>query len=65
MSTILCSLAYKYGTDKVQHGYTLYYNELFKNSKNDKFNFLELGIFKGSSILMWNEYFINANIYIV
>ena len=30
----LCNLAIKYGTDKVNHGYTLYYNELFQKNKN-------------------------------
>ena len=31
--TELCNLARKYGTDKVIHGYTLYYNELFQKKK--------------------------------
>ncbi len=63
--TYLCNIANKYGTDKVQHGYTLYYNDLFNNDKDKNLNFLELGIFKGASILMWNEYFKNSSIYCI
>ena len=64
MLTELCSLAVKYGTDKVNHGYTLYYHDLFKNNRNIK-NILELGIFRGASTKMWNEYFPDANIYCI
>jgi len=60
---ILSELALKYGTDKLSHGFTKVYNDLLNDIKNDKFNFLEIGVFYGSSIKMWNEYFINANIY--
>ena len=31
--------------------------------KNEIFNFLEIGVFYGNSINMWNEYFKNANIH--
>ena len=63
--TELCNLARKYGTDKVIHGYTLYYNELFQKKKDENLNFLELGIFRGSSILMWHDYFVNSTIYCI
>ena len=64
MPTELCSLATKYGTDKVNHGYTLYYHDLFKNNRSIK-NFLELGIFRGASSKMWNDYFPDAKIYCI
>jgi len=60
----LCEIAAKYGTDKLKHGYTLYYDKLFKNNRNIE-NFLELGIFRGASAKMWWEYFYQANIYCV
>ena len=53
----------KYNTDKVGHGFTNIYDDLFSNFKNDSFNLLEIGVFFGSSIKMWNEYFKNAIIY--
>ena len=34
----------KYGTDKVSHGYTLYYDESLKHLINNKTNILEIGI---------------------
>lgn len=59
----LTNLGKKYDTDKVTHGFTNVYDELFSNYRNDKFNLLEVGVFYGSSIKMWNEYFPNAQIY--
>ena len=64
IKTELCSIATKYGTDKVNHGYTLYYHDLFKKNKNIK-NFLELGIYKGASAKMWCDYFPNTKIYCI
>ena len=64
MPTELCNLATKYGTDKVRHGYTMYYHDLFKNNRDIE-NFLELGIFRGASSKMWNDYFPNAKIYCI
>ena len=61
----LYKLAEKHGTDKASHGYTNYYEKLFNDSKNKKINLLELGIFRGDSIKMWNEYFDNGNIYCI
>ena len=63
--TDLCTLAKKYGTDKVQHGYTKYYDVIFKKDRNNLINFCELGIFRGASTIMWNEYFTKGNIYCI
>jgi predicted O-methyltransferase YrrM len=70
----LCEIGKKYDTDKSSqrsnvtdfrhcHPYTLFYDGLFKNKKNDKLEIAELGILEGSSLRMWQEYFTNANIY--
>lgn len=56
-------LAYKYGTDKLRHGFVSIYENHMNIFKNDIFNFLEIGVFFGSSIKMWSEYFKNATIY--
>jgi len=65
ITTDLCKIAEKYGTDKVSQGYTLYYDESLKHLRNNKINMLEIGIFRGGSILMWNEYFQKGEIYCI
>jgi len=59
----LSNIGKKYGTDKVSHGFTDIYDDLFFSIKDESFNLLEIGVFFGSSIKMWNEYFKNAIIY--
>ena len=71
-SSELCKIGQKYDTDKSSqrnnitnfrhcHPYTLFYDGLFKQKKDEKMNIAELGI--GASLLMWKEYFVNADIY--
>jgi hypothetical protein len=73
-SSELCEIGRKYDTDKSSqrnnvtnerhcHPYTLFYEGLFKNKKYENLNIAELGILDGGSLLMWQEYFTNANIY--
>jgi predicted O-methyltransferase YrrM len=73
-SSELCEIGRKYDTDKSSqrdnvtnsrhcHPYTLFYEGLFKNKKNEPLNIAELGILEGSSLRMWQEYFTNAEIY--
>jgi len=73
-SSPLCEIGKKYDTDKSSqrsnvtnsrhcHPYTLFYDGLFKNKKNDTLEIAELGILEGSSLRMWQEYFPNSNIY--
>lgn len=45
------------------HFYHLFYDTMFHEFKNVVKNVLEIGVFKGYSMLMWKEYFKNANIY--
>ena len=73
-SSDLCMIGKKYDTDKSSqrnnvtntrhcHPYTLFYDGLFKNKKEETLKIAELGILDGASMLMWREYFKNANIY--
>lgn len=73
-SSELCEIGKKYDTDKSSqrnnvtdsrhcHPYTLFYDGLFKNRKEEHLKIAELGILDGASLLMWNEYFKNAEIY--
>jgi predicted O-methyltransferase YrrM len=73
-SSILCEIGKKYDTDKSSqrnnvtnarhcHPYTLFYESLFRNKKDMNLKIAELGILDGASLLMWREYFTNAEIY--
>ncbi|MEM7193896.1 MAG: tetratricopeptide repeat protein [Pseudomonadota bacterium] len=59
----LTVLGKRYGTDKVQHGFTNFYSEHLEPHRDRITKVLEIGIFNGSSLLMWRDYFSNANIY--
>jgi hypothetical protein len=83
--TELCLLMGKYGSDKGSenisqswHNYTVVYNKLFKERKNENLNIFELGLGTnnvkipsnmsvnekpGASLFGWREYFPNSNIY--
>lgn len=54
MKTLLATLAEKYGTDKLEHGYIPYYEKHMPNSPE---SLLEIGCFKGASLKMWKEYY--------
>jgi hypothetical protein len=60
--SILHKIGLKYGTDKTTHGYCPHY-ERHLPPRDAKINLLEIGIFEGSSLRMWQEYFFNATIY--
>jgi hypothetical protein len=73
-SSELCEIGKRYDTDKSSqrinvtdsrhcHPYTLFYDGIFKNKKDEPLKIAELGILHGASILMWKEYFPNAEIY--
>jgi predicted O-methyltransferase YrrM len=73
-SSELCELGKKYDTDKSSqrnnvtdfrhcHPYTLFYDGLFKSKKDKNLKIAELGILDGASLLMWKEYFANAELY--
>ena len=73
-TSLLCEIGKKFDTDKSSqrsnvtntrhcHPYTLFYDGLFRNKKNDNLTIAELGILEGSSLRMWQEYFPNSSIY--
>jgi hypothetical protein len=51
------------GTDKSSkhHGYLEFYDNLFKDIRNNPIKLLEIGVDKGASLYMWLNYFTNAN----
>ena len=61
MST-LDELAIKYGTDKssLNHNYTTFYE---KHLPKEPKRILEIGVKDGASVMMWREYFPNAEIF--
>ena len=68
----LTELAHKYNTDRgllyndsprKGHGYTEVYGNLFDRVRYDIKKVLELGVHKGQGLMMWNDYFPNAEIY--
>jgi len=72
--TELCEIGCMYDTDKSSqrnnvtdnrhcHPYTIFYDSLFKTKRNETLQIAELGILEGSSIRMWQEYFVHSNIY--
>ena len=60
----LSELAKNFTTDKAVglHDYTEVYDSYFDPIKDDKINFLEIGIANGGSLNLWEAYFKNANI---
>jgi hypothetical protein len=63
MTTELCELAVRNGTDKCMHGYTPVYHSLFKDRRAEVKFVLEIGIHQGNSIRLWRDYFPNAWIF--
>lgn len=59
----LDELALKHGTDKASdlHNYTRWYSALLPTQESE-INLLEIGVSDGGSILMWVDYYPNANI---
>ena len=60
--TSLIEIGKKYPTNKNDYGFLDIYEKYFKNLKDKKLNILEIGVDKGDSLRLWNEYFTNANI---
>ena len=59
----LTELGRKYGTDKVDHGFTEYYDRIFSSFRQETFHFLEVGVFFGASLKMWRDYFPHATVF--
>lgn len=63
----LDNIGIKFGTDKnrYHHNYLPQYEFFLEKFRNREFNLLELGIFRGGSAKMWEEYFTRAIIHCV
>lgn len=60
----LVDLADNSRTDKnTTHSYLPLYQKLLVNKKETAKNVLEIGIFNGGSIKLWNDFFVNATVY--
>ena len=67
----LCVFCAKSGTDKCvlrfegghRHPYTVPYSLLFETMRRKPIKFLELGVFRGASIVAWRNYFEKGRIY--
>ena len=56
----LVALGTHYGTDKVQHGFAAVYDRMLSPHKQQMRNVLEVGVFFGSSLRMWRDFFPNS-----
>lgn len=63
----LDTLALKAGTDKSSafHNYSRVYSKYFDAIRNHKIKFLEIGIYHGDSVKLWESYFVNAELHFV
>jgi hypothetical protein len=65
----LCALMHKHGSDKghpsgtAAHNYSRYYHALFAPMRTSVTRIFELGIFCGSSLRAWREYFPKARVF--
>ena len=54
---------YKESDNGTVHSYIEFYEGILFPYRNKKINLLEIGIWKGGSLLMWDEYFSKAKIF--
>jgi hypothetical protein len=69
----LAELARRHGSDKADHGYAPFYEDLFRGRRERPLKILEVGVggyerqddptFGGASLRMWKDYFPNAQIW--
>lgn len=52
-----------FGSDKVEHGFCAFYDELLADRRNLVTKVLEIGVATGASLRMWREYFPAATIH--
>ncbi len=60
---LLSRIGAQYGTDKVSHGFCTFYDRHLRALRKRIAKVLEIGIFGGSSLYMWRDYFPNAVIH--
>jgi hypothetical protein len=60
----LTEIGILYNTDKAKdHKFTEFYDNKFSSIRNNNLKILEIGIWKGESLKMWKDYFLNSEIY--
>jgi hypothetical protein len=52
----------QYDSDKITNGYLRWYDPIFEPWVNKKIILLELGVYKGGSLLLWRDYFPYATV---
>ncbi len=64
---LLDALAVEAGTDKssISHNYTKIYAKYFSAFKDKPIKFLEIGIFQGNSVKLWENYFSEAELHFI
>jgi hypothetical protein len=65
MTNVLDEIAIKHGTDKSSqiHNYTEGYYSVFSQLRERELKVLEIGVFNGASLRMWEEFFPNSQIF--
>lgn len=63
--TEMCDIAQECGTDKEKHGYTRLYDKVMYSYKDSEISFLEIGIYQGNSLKLWNRYFRKGKIFAI
>lgn len=62
--SLMFNAGIKYRTDKLtHHGYERFYDYFLTPFKNKNINFFEIGVDKGRSLKLWNDYFTKGKIY--
>jgi demethylmacrocin O-methyltransferase len=59
----LREIAERCGVDKLQHKYEAHYEAHLGPLRNERVRLLEIGVKKGASLAMWEEYFPHAQIF--
>lgn len=62
MAASLERLGRRFETDKIKHNYLPEFERFLEPLRHEPLDLLEIGVYKGSSIQMWHEYFPRANI---
>lgn len=52
----------RHGTDKYRHGYLPFYERHLRSLQASQVVLLEIGVFKGQSLRMWADFFVNGKI---
>lgn len=60
---LLSRIGSQYGTDKVHHGFSAFYDHYLRAQRKRVAKVFEIGIYGGASLYMWRDYFPNAVIH--